>query len=802
MGNNESNENSQSNKDMTTEGNLNIYIVHDNSIDENMIFYLLVKIFKEEDKSKDSFIQLEKKDSDYYREEIYFYHYRRLKYEIDNNGKKDKKIFNAYLFYEVLNQDFSDILINHLYEKDRNNKRNNIIICFGSEEYIQKSLFELKGKSKETIPFLIIISDKIDYYEQKLNYVNYIPDFLTEKKNILKEINNNNLNINNKGNLEEAQIIEISEKAFIYFITSKLYRIFMYYEQIAFNLNMINPLNDINSHIKFYLTIALLGYSGTGKSTLINLLFKDLVCKISPSIFDVTNKCTEYYLPIKNIENQNSNICENIGQIRILDFPGITENENYGKVKNEIVKKINEYKDNMEQIDIALFYIPNGNIREFTKSGIELIKLLHKNNIRIIFIINGPIDEVTLNLKKQKLKNSINDDNIVYKDYSNIINTDYYQYFDFIKREGVSKILLKILEIIKLNSQQFLIDDINVNNYNDKITYLRENNSLFKLFKNTEAIQKYAKIKANWSIAGYAALTCTTSILSFFFPFIDTVTSIGSNVAMIYNIFSIYELNPKNFSIVNIILTNGKCLFKNKKNENNNENDNIIDNYEKYKEELKKGKLNSESKEISKVGMGVGQNIMKKIALNEANKKIVNKAVEVVIKENEINNIGVLGKQIVNTVETKVLKKYSEQVVVEVSNEVIEKELIKGVNKVTNSIASETAKKSVNVLGYEVLSKETSKETIKEITEEIVIKQGGKRWLINLGKTIPFISTGFVSVMNTYNTVEIGNNLVKTFDSEFETNQERKVDFIKGKVYSLMNICEQIKIMIYEQEKC
>lgn len=801
MGNNESNEKSQSNKDMATEGNLNIYIVHDNSIDENMIFYLLVKIFKEEDKSKDSFIQLENKNSDYYREEIYFYHYRRLKYEIDNNGEKDKKIFNAYLFYEVLNQDFSDILINHLFEKDIKNERNNIIMCFGSEEYIQKSLFELKEKSKETIPFLIIISDKIVYYEQKLNYVNYIPDFLTEKQNILREINNNNIN-NNKGNLDEDQIIEISEKAFVYFITSKLYRIFMYYEQMAFNLNMINPLNDINSHIKFYLTIALLGYSGTGKSTLINLLFKDLVCKISPSIFDVTNKCTEYYLPIKNIENQNNNICENIGQIRILDFPGITEDKNYEKVKNEIVKKINEYKDNMEQIDIALFYIPNGNIRELTKSGIKLIKLLHKNNIRIIFIINGPIDEVILNGKKQKLKNSINDDNIVYKDYSNIINTNYYQYFDQIKREGVSKILLKILEIIKLNSQQFLIDDININNYNDKITYLRKNNRLFELFKNTKAIQKYAKIKANWSIAGYAALTCGTSILSFFFPFIDTVTSIGSNVAMIYNIFSIYELNPKNFSIVNIILTNGECLFKNKKNENNNENDNKIDNYEKYKEELKKGKLNSGSKEISKVGMGVGQNIMKQITLNEAKKKIVNKTVEVVIKENEIKNIGVLGKQIVNTVESKVIKNYSKQVVVEVSNEVIEKELIKGVNKATNTIASETAKKSVNVLGFDVLSKQATKETIEEITEEIVIKQGGKSWLINLGKAIPFISTGFVSVMNTYNTVTIGNNLVKTFDSEFEINQERKVEFIKGKVYSLMNICEQIKIMIFEQEKC
>ena len=36
----------------------------------------------------------------------------------------------------------------------------------------------------------------------------------------------------------------------------------MYYNQLGYNLNRLNPFNEVNSKIKFHLTIGLVGYSG------------------------------------------------------------------------------------------------------------------------------------------------------------------------------------------------------------------------------------------------------------------------------------------------------------------------------------------------------------------------------------------------------------------------------------------------------------------------------------------------------------------------------------------------------------
>jgi predicted GTPase len=115
---------------------------------------------------------------------------------------------------------------------------------------------------------------------------------------------------------------------------------------------MINPMNEIYLKIKINVTIALVGYSGCGKSTLINLVFKELVAKTSTSATDVTTKCSEYYLPVNDSGDND------IGQIRLLDFPGISEDDNYHLVvEPEIKNKMKEYKDNMEQIDVALFLL-------------------------------------------------------------------------------------------------------------------------------------------------------------------------------------------------------------------------------------------------------------------------------------------------------------------------------------------------------------------------------------------------------------------------------------------------------------
>ena len=62
-----------------------------------------------------------------------------------------------------------------------------------------------------------------------------------------------------------------------------------------------------------------------------------------------------------------------------MDFPGITKEDNYKKnVKPSIINKVKEYKKNLEQIDVALFFIPNGVEREFNESSKKLVNILLK----------------------------------------------------------------------------------------------------------------------------------------------------------------------------------------------------------------------------------------------------------------------------------------------------------------------------------------------------------------------------------------------------------------------------------------
>ena len=72
----------------------------------------------------------------------------------------------------------------------------------------------------------------------------------------------------------------------------------------------------------------------------------------------------------------------------------------YEVVEPEIKRKIEEYKKNMEQIDLVLFYIPNGVGRELNDTGLKLIRLLHSNKIKILFVINGEIKPFLLEEKK------------------------------------------------------------------------------------------------------------------------------------------------------------------------------------------------------------------------------------------------------------------------------------------------------------------------------------------------------------------------------------------------------------------
>ena len=712
--NNENNKEEEMNFDANIKGDINIYVCGnintflDCKDGFNYIassnYYVLEQIFEKKYNSENGKIMLKENNGMYYQ-----YEFRRK--------KKDAKIYNAFLFFNKADMEFLDMLFNHLYDIDKTNRNKNVILFFGKNEEIMISLNKLKEKSMETVPILIIINNNNKQYTDKLKYVNYIPDLNTIKDYIKNKKNNNKLT--------EDELAMLSEKALINFINSKLFRIDLYYNQLGYNLNIINPMDETYLKIKVCVTVALVGCSGCGKSTLINLIFNELISRISPSSMDVTTKCSEYYLPIKETNG------ENLGQIRFLDFPGINEDKNYEKVvEPEIKNKIVEYKQNMEQIDIALFFISNGNERELKSNLLKLINLLHENKIKIIFVINGDMKPDLFEFKKKGLKTTIENADILYDDFSNVIHTNFYQYFNKTDKTGITLIFQKIIEEIKIKDEKFKIEDINIENFNKQLIHLSKYCRTFEQYESMNAIKEKAKIKANLVVAGYSLLSCGSSALSLVVPLVDNVLAVGYQVAMVYNIFNIYEIKPKDYNIIKIILTGGDAIEEKQRipipdnNGDNKATKGVI-------EEIAKGSLNT--------GKFAGQCAIQTAGVKEAGKVVIEKTVETVVTDT-VKGAGIkittntMEGIVVNAVEQTVTNTF-EKIAVESAKELAETGLKEG-SKVIVDVAKGAVIAAAEEGGEQFLVVGT-KESVKTVTETIIFQQGGKGWLINLGKSVP-----------------------------------------------------------------
>ena len=239
-------------------------------------------------------------------------------------------------------------------------------------------------------------------------------------------------------------------------------------------------------------------------------------------------------------------------------MPGISGEKNYHNiVKPELMKKFQEYRGKMEQIDVALFFIPNGNIREFTDVGLELVDFLKENNIKIIFVVNGEIKESDKKTKNQKIRNQLKDKGVLNQDLSNIIYTNFYQNCKNTKKEGISKLFENIIKEIEIKDKEFKVEDLNIENYNEILNNLSKCNRIFENYCNMKAIKEKAKLNANLSVTGYSALALGYSAISLVVPVVDYALTIGYQVAMVYTIFNIYELRPRDYNIVDIIISGG-----------------------------------------------------------------------------------------------------------------------------------------------------------------------------------------------------------------------------------------------------
>ena len=67
---------------------------------------------------------------------------------------------------------------------------------------------------------------------------------------------------------------------------------------------------------------------------------------------------------------------------------------------------------------------------------------------------------------------------------------------------------------MEIKDENFRVEDIAVNNYNDKLTELRNSSRVFEMYENMTVMKEKAKIQATMAVVGYSTLALGTSALS------------------------------------------------------------------------------------------------------------------------------------------------------------------------------------------------------------------------------------------------------------------------------------------------
>jgi len=156
-----------------------------------------------------------------------------------------------------------------------------------------------------------------------------------------------------------------------------------------------------NSSVVNHLNILLLGPSGVGKSTLINAIYKEEICKTGKGM-----PCTQgepKYYSSKKLEGNN--LC-----IRLADSRGIDKGQyEVNQVVESTKKFINYYlnKNNPDEFIHLIWYCITGTRFEDIEKQclIELAKLYTDNNLPIIVVYTQSVNEKQMLAIKEEIKN-------------------------------------------------------------------------------------------------------------------------------------------------------------------------------------------------------------------------------------------------------------------------------------------------------------------------------------------------------------------------------------------------------------
>ena len=460
-------------------------------------------------------------------------------------------------------------------------RRNNVILCFLKENEnssiiedpikemnVQNTLVEVNN------PIIITVGgNNVDDDYEKLKFINKLPG--GNINDIIRNIHSKLLTIdaylNERGNIFDG-------------IT---YR----------NLGNFNKLTATTC-----LDMLIFGGSRSGKSTFVNKLSNSLLAREQNNAETCTTKCTEYIIPLENMDNHHGEINhdnienqalqqirQSTGKLKIIDTPGLFEDQDVSKVCECLENYISE---EIEIIQLALFFMKDTTTLNKSK---EVLKILIKYNIPVFFIQTYSTDE-RMRIEdtnfykniKSFLSNNFEENEVQLLQIYNGNN----EIYNFIrinqKRDnehelifGIDTLIEKILhffhyekinELIKNNlkaEQNFFqqknilvscLSDLKINYKNCSL-----HDALFRKFLTLADVSNYFYAKSIGLVV-VADFACASSCI-IPIPFADLPLYYSIHIGLILSILSVFGIKIEEVNIKTIMKTNGTSLGGNYANE-------------------------------------------------------------------------------------------------------------------------------------------------------------------------------------------------------------------------------------------